>query len=374
MRRVLLINVDHFSSTGIRLEEQLRKNFPDCEFDVLVLKPLLRKNILVVAQGLFWLGYFYWLDFLTGRKKITKPGRYFYFTPFVFDFFNRTIEAYLLDKRFDFIVQTQGLFDAGKFGVPNFIYTDHTILFNQYYPDIPSGEYRVCKSWLKKEFEIYEHARLVLVMSENIRWSLIEQYQIRPERVAVVYIGNNSEIRQENNLAKYASKNILFVGKDWERKGGPLLIEAFRQVRSVIPDATLTILGCTPSVQEPGVSVVGKVPLEQVAGFYNRASVFCMPTKREPFGVVFIEAMLSYLPVVTSNIGAIPELIQDGVNGYKLKSDPVLYANRLIELLNDPEKCRNFGHTAFEIADKKYRWDNVGQLIAKAINSALAEK
>ena len=352
----------------------MRKNFPDCAFEVLVLKPLIKKNILVLTQGLFWLGYYYWLDFLTGRKRILKAKRYFYFTPFVFDFLNKKIEQYLSGKKFDFIVQTQGLFDAGKFGVPNFIYTDHTILFNQFYPDIPSGEYHVCKAWLKNEFEIYEHAQLMLVMSENIRWSLTEQYKIRPERVAVVYIGNNSEIRQENNPLKYGSKNILFVGKDWERKGGPLLIEAFRKVRTAIPDATLTVIGCSPSVNEPGVIVVGKVPLEQVAGYYNNASVFCMPTKREPFGVVFIEAMLSYLPVVTSNIGAIPEFIQDGINGYKLNSDAGLYAMRLIELLQDSEKCRRFGEAAFQIADKKYRWDNVGRLIASAINSSLTGK
>ena len=92
MRQVLLINIDHFSSTGIRLEEQLRKNFSDCAFEVLVLKPLIKKNILVLTQGLFWLGYYYWLDFLTGRKRILKAKRYFYFTPFVFDFLNKKID------------------------------------------------------------------------------------------------------------------------------------------------------------------------------------------------------------------------------------------------------------------------------------------
>ena len=45
MRQVLLINIDHFSSTGIRLEEQLRKNFTDCTFEVVVLKPLIKNNI-----------------------------------------------------------------------------------------------------------------------------------------------------------------------------------------------------------------------------------------------------------------------------------------------------------------------------------------
>jgi len=57
-----------------------------------------------------------------------------------------------------------------------------------------------------------------------------------------------------------------------------------------------------------------------------------------------------------------------------LNSDAGLYAVRLIELLQDSEKCRRFGEAAFQIADKKYRWDNVGRLIASAINSSLTGK
>jgi glycosyltransferase involved in cell wall biosynthesis len=371
MKKALLINVDHFSSTGLRLEEQLRKNFAGIEFEVIFLKPVLMKDKFAMMKGLFWLGYYYWMDFLTGRKKITKPGRYFYFTPFIFNYFNSLIEKFLEHKKFDFIVQTQGLFDAGKFGIPNFIYTDHTILYNKFYPEISFGEYRVCQVWLKCEFEIYNHARLVMVMSENIRWSLINQYHIAAEKVPLVYIGNNSEITQANNPLKYSLKHILFVGKDWHRKGGPLLIKAFRRVRQRIPDATLTILGCSPKIKEVNVEVVGKVSLQKVADYYNQASVFCLPTIREPFGVVFIEAMLSYLPVITSNIGAIPELVSDGINGYKLSYNPSLYAERLIELLQDPEKCKKFGFASFEIANQRYRWDHVGRLIASAIKEAL---
>ena len=123
-----------------------------------------------------------------------------------------------------------------------------------------------------------------------------------------------------------------------------MLLKAFRKVRSVFPRVTLTVVGCRPFMSEPGVECVGKVPTEQICGFHARASVFCMPSQREPFGIVYLEAMHSGLPVVALRQGAPPDFITDGENGFLVDpDDEELLAKRLIHLLSNPELCREMG-------------------------------
>lgn len=97
---------------------------------------------------------------------------------------------------------------------------------------------------------------------------------------------------------------VLFIGKDWERKGGPLLLDAFRLVRRSRPDATLTVIGCSPAVRDPGVRVLGFLDRDRAgdaAALHQEmaaATVFCMPSFWESTGLVYLEAALYGLPLV----------------------------------------------------------------------------
>jgi glycosyltransferase involved in cell wall biosynthesis len=121
----------------------------------------------------------------------------------------------------------------------------------------------------------------------------------------------------------------------------------------------------------PNCTILGDVSLEKVAEYYDKASVFCLPTKREPFGIVFIEAMLNRLAIVTSSIGATPELVVNNENGYRLNYEASEYAVTLIRLLNDPLTLKTFGDRSYLIAKQSYTWDLVGELIAQNINNAM---
>jgi glycosyltransferase involved in cell wall biosynthesis len=235
------------------------------------------------------------------------------------------------------------------------------------YPLIKRSEFLHSKKFIQLEKQAYEHAKLIFVMSPNIKDSLVNQYQIDEHKIKLIYVGTNTPINQEVNHEKYRNKNILFVGKDWVRKGGPLLVEAFKIVQASVPDAKLTIIGCNPNVNLRNCVIHGELSLEQVGELYNQASVFCMPTLREPFGIVFLEAMFNRLPIVTNSIGATPYLIKQGYNGYLLNYDARAYANALIELITDPDKCEQFGNNSYEIARKTYTWRNVGDLLENYI-------
>jgi glycosyltransferase involved in cell wall biosynthesis len=374
MKKILFVTLDEFSNINPSLEKQLTRHFPEHELQSLQLKTNLKKNSLVLFFSVLAVFNEYFFDFLLRRKKIESWRKYLYHTPYIMRYFNREIDQQLRSEKYEFVFQTQSVFDSSSKYAPNFIYIDHTNLNNLNYTLINAKEYLCSDEYVRLETCIYKNATLLFVMSLNMKESLVSQYGINPEKVKLVHVGSNSEINDEIDQTKYSNKNILFVGKDWERKGGPLLIEAFKIVQKEIPDATLTIIGCTPSVNVNNCFIAGDISLNEVAQYYKKASVFCLPTKREPFGVVFIEAMLNRLAIVTNDVGATPELVVNNENGFRLKYDAAEYARTLIKLLKDPDLCKSFGEYSYQIAKQTYTWNYVGELFSNNINEALKNR
>jgi glycosyltransferase involved in cell wall biosynthesis len=192
-----------------------------------------------------------------------------------------------------------------------------------------------------------------------------------------VYAGNNvpapAGYAMDND--DYANQNVLFVGGDWERKGGPTLIEAFREVQKVHPRARLTIAGAEVNVDLPNCVVLGKQDLRDLSKHYSQASIFCLPTLLEPFGIVFVEAMLHRLPIVATRGGAVPDMVREGINGHLVEPrDPKALANALIGLLGDPTRCRRYAQAGHRHASENYTWPRVGERIRAAIMPLIEQR
>jgi glycosyltransferase involved in cell wall biosynthesis len=353
--------------------QALRENFSDFEIEIIDIVSLIKKRRdIILANGLFMLKE-YGADILLGRKKIREC---FFGTTYIF----KTIRALLLKQlskqEYTFTFQMQSLFDASTQGVPHFVYTDHTLLATLDYGD--DHRHKVySKAWIELEKTIYGNATRIFTRSSNITRSLIEQYSCSLEQVVCVYAGSNVELNGDGRLnnQNYSNKNILFVGIDWERKGGPVLVEAFKRVVKVQPEAQLTIVGCTPQVDVPNCRIIGRVPLQEVGPYYQQASVFCLPTRLEPFGIVFVEAMSYKLPVVATNIGAIPDFIINGENGYLVEPNQVeALAEALLGLIENPQKCKSFGEQGYRIAMDRYTWGKVGMKMKENIVAAINRK
>jgi glycosyltransferase involved in cell wall biosynthesis len=268
----------------------------------------------------------------------------------------------LADRDYIFTFQTQSLFDASIEGIPHFLYTDHTALANLTYPGFKQSSLP-SSAWLECEKDIYHHATLNFTMSTNISNSIIKDYDCDSTKVVCVHGGSNVNIAKDEIFddQRYARMNILFVGVEWERKGGPTLVEAFKLVSQRYPNASLTILGCTPKLNIPNCDVIGRVPLAEVSEYFKKATVFCLPTRLEPFGIVFLEAMAHKLPIVATNIGAIPEFVVEGQSGYVVEPDnPQQLADKLMDLIDSPEKCRAFGAYGHQRLWETYTWHKTG--------------
>ncbi len=371
-RRFAFIKSGEFSHVNSRVLEQLTAHFPNLVPEVIDLGDLARLRVIDLP------GLFLEVAREFGLSECLSPPRlrrHAARTRLLYDRTRESLRLRLGQHNYAFTFQTQSLFDASRPGVPHFIYTDHTHLQNLRYPEVEAAT-PFSIAWTRLERIIYERASLIFTMSANITRSLVEDYGCSPDKVACVYAGGNvSAGRPEdlNNEERFKTRHILFVGLDWERKGGPVLLEAFRSVRLSMPDARLSIVGCAPRIQEPGVRVFGRVPLSDVPDFYRSASVFCFPTLNEPFGLVLLEAFSYGLPVVATRLGAIPEIVTDGRSGFLVTPRNVgELADRLLKLLADPTLSASFGAAGRAHVLQRYSWEGTGAEIAAHISRVAA--
>jgi glycosyltransferase involved in cell wall biosynthesis len=222
-----------------------------------------------------------------------------------------------------------------------------------------------------REQRAYEGAATVFTFSDAVRNVFINQVGLPPERVVTVYAGPNLDLSRIADRSRLAGPGdpptILFIGREFERKGGDLLLRAFARIREKVADARLVIVGpAALTVRDPGVVNLGFLRKDDPQEWacliqaYRSADVFCFPTRYEPFGIVILEAMLFGLPCVATRTGAIPEMIRDGETGYLVPVDDVeALTQRLLSLLDNQELARRFGEAGRERADQDFTWPAV---------------
>jgi glycosyltransferase involved in cell wall biosynthesis len=222
-----------------------------------------------------------------------------------------------------------------------------------------------------REQQVYRGAATIFTISERLRRSFLEDFGIPAERVRAVHAGPNFDIaripypRPGRDVSR--APTIVFVGRQFERKGGDLLLKAFQRVRQRIPGAQLIIVGPDqPALQLPGVAYLGSLDKSRPEGWaalaraYASADVFCLPTRFEPFGIAFLEAMFFGLPCIGTDAWAVPEMIRDGETGFTIPIDDLdAIGDRLLRLLSDPGLARRMGQAGRERAEKYFTWPAV---------------
>jgi glycosyltransferase involved in cell wall biosynthesis len=363
-RKIAFVKYGSFSHVNEMVEKILAREFPSLEVETIdVFTDLVNTKDLAT---IFHTIKDYGKQLL--QRKLSIGNRRLY-TKHLFGKIRAAILQRLTGQDYLFTFQTQSLFDASLPGTPHFLYTDHTALVNLTYEgfdrqSLPSSE------WIECEREIYHNATLNFTMSENVADSIVKDYGFNADRVANVLCGPCLNISPAAVFddARYRRQKILFVGVEWDRKGGPTLESAFKLVLKKFPNATLDVVGCSPQLTTPNCNVVGKIPLVEVSKYYQNASVFCLPTRFDPNPNVCFEAMAHQLPVISTKGGSRSEFIIEGKNGYLVEVDnPQQLADKAIELLASPQKCQAFGECGHQMVWDKYTWEKTGAKIKQNI-------
>ncbi len=171
---------------------------------------------------------------------------------------------------------------------------------------------------------------------------------------------------------------ILYVGRLIKWKGVHILIQAMKLVTTHIPDASLVIVGyggCMGRLQDmvnelhlsSMIIFTGRVSNKELSTWYQKASVFVLPSisvegQTEGLGVVLLEAMAAGVPVIGSNIGGIPDIIEDGINGLLVPpEDPKALAEAIIRILSNPDLMEEFQKTGLDIVRERFSWDVIAE-------------
>jgi glycosyltransferase involved in cell wall biosynthesis len=202
-------------------------------------------------------------------------------------------------------------------------------------------------------------ANKIIAVSEFTKRRIIEIHKVNPDNVHVIYnginkYGENSKIdpkkfKEEENLPD--KKMILFVGRvNDPRKGLYDLIKAFKGVLEEI-DAILVVLGSGDKTEfvklsedlkiSPNIFFKGYVDENSLNKFYQSCDVYICPSKLEGFGLTILEAISNGSPVIASNVGAIPEILEDGENGLLVDVDNSNQLNKTICYLLKNESLIN---------------------------------
>jgi len=245
-------------------------------------------------------------------------------------------------------------------------------------------------SWLERRNA--RRALLVLSTSRYCIDRIRHHYGVAAERLALVPEGIDLSLWQPSAdpsvLAEVDAARdpftVLCVARQYPRKRVIDLIDAFALVTAREPRARLVIIGDGPEqaalqqrLQERGlqasVSLLGALPDDgEVRAWYGRASLFCLPSEQEGFGIVFLEAMASGLPVVSTTAAAIPEVVPDGEAGLLVPPrDPEAMAEALLRLLQNPPlqaRLRNAGR----LHARQYGWERVADRFLEAVAPLLA--
>jgi len=215
---------------------------------------------------------------------------------------------------------------------------------------------RIKQYWFKKP------TRMIAV-SDRIRNVVIES-GVDPAHVTVIYSGINTSLTVNSDAGKKIREQyrladnqpvIGTVANLFQRKGYEYLIPAIVEVRRKIPDLHCLIIGeGDPNYYALLMEMVQKQGLNQAITFTGFQSavlahiaamdIFVLPSLMEGFGIVLLEAMMMGKPIVATNVGGIPEIVDDTVTGFLVpQRDSSALAQRILCLLENQKLREQLG-------------------------------
>jgi len=184
--------------------------------------------------------------------------------------------------------------------------------------------------------------------------SLIRDYGCRDDDVAVISPGVDTTSFAPGTR-DHARPRILFVGGDFVRKGGDLLLEIYR--KHLRGCADLILVTREHVSEEPGVTVHRNVAAnsDELRALYATSDVFVLPTRAECYALVCMEALASGVPIVTTRVGGLRDMVLEGQTGHLVDvDDGHTLARSLLSLCLEPDKRAQMSSAARADALKRF--------------------
>lgn len=230
---------------------------------------------------------------------------------------------------------------------------------------------------------------LVIFSSEWTAKTAIEKYQINEAKIKIVPFGANIEsnrtIDDINELVKARSSKVcklLFIGVDWLRKGGNVVLEVAKELNKAGLNTELTIVGCQPITIESLPSFVKSLGFidkskkegnEKLNKLLAESHFFILPSRAECYGHVFCEANSFGVPCLATDVGGIPSVIRNGINGRTFPIDATIsdYCNYVAFLMKNYQEYENLAISSFNEYQTRLNWTVAGRTVKNLLKELI---
>ena len=257
-------------------------------------------------------------------------------------------------------------------------------------------KFLVSFNWFLRIFEerMLERSNKIIAVSDFTRRELHRFYKLDESKIRVIHNGVDID-KFKPALDKRKAKLdlgfnpediiILSVGRLYARKGLFTLIESIPRVVKRFKNAKFVISGKGQSNEmkklinhatrlgvRDNIVFTGYYPDKKLPKLYQAADVFAFSTFYEHHPFAVLEALASGLPVVTTNVGGIPETIEDGKNGFLCHPfDPQEFSGRILYFLEHSAEAREMAFQARKTIEERFDWRLIVQKVLKVYNEAL---
>jgi len=216
-------------------------------------------------------------------------------------------------------------------------------------------------------------ATLVGTGTEAVKRQIIEKFHLDPSRVVVIPDAPAPHLRPPADPGPPPDRPyFLFLGTIEPRKNLPALIAAWRDLRRTHKNIDLIVAGrrradAPPIEEEPGLTLTGEIPDEQIPGLLARATALVYPSHYEGFGLPVVEAMQCGTPVIASRDPALLEV----ANGAALHTDPETLRQTMQTLLDTPDLAKTLRAAGLRRA-ADFTWTRTARQTREAWQEAIA--
>jgi glycosyltransferase involved in cell wall biosynthesis len=305
------------------------------------------------------------LNLLTIKKPIFYPSNFVVFKKFVKKiniFKPDIIHIQLIGNSVDFFIFLLCKF-LNKYPL---VTTFHDV-------NLHIGEELLWLNFYRKWIRMYSN--LIMVHGEKLKEQMIEQYNLPYEKVHAIHIGEhqvapfkkyeNQDIKEDGNL-------ILFFGRIHEYKGLEYLIKAEPMITKKVPNAKIIIAGAGEDFVKYEEMMGNRkerfivhnylIPYEEGAELFQKSSVVVLPYIDASQSGVIPTAYCFKKPVVVTNVGSIPEVVDEGKTGFIVTSkDSQALAEAVIRILKDKKLRMEMGKNAYSKLKNDFSWDRIAE-------------
>ncbi len=371
------MDITQWSGTGYHMHKALS----DAGAEVTLVGPL--KKLYHPVNVIKYL----WNQKIRGYKDHPQRDRGF------LRYYGRQVEQIIAGMDVDIVLGPGGLPLAyADLKVPSVVWTDATFAsLLDYYDAFTNVSPRSIRDGHAGERALFSRCYRAIFSSEWAAKSASDVYGFDPAKIEVISLGANvpyersrEEITTVINARRRDTLRLLFLGVQWERKGGDIALAVGEELHRRGLPVRLDLVGASPpegTVLPPFAESLGFIRksteegMRRIGQLLDESHFMILPTRADCTPIVFNEASSAGLPVIATTTGGVPSVVHEGVNGhlFDISTPPSVWADKIEALWKDEDAYRRLSLAAWADYGARLNWKAAGEHAVRYLTQAVED-